>query len=116
MPDPTTVTMTRSTTADPWVYDTIEITGSGYTKTPTFKTQNTFLDGDIAVRAHADAAGTLSLGLTDKSVALPMGTPSGGVYSPTIELSGSVSAANAGWITTAAQTVVDTAVIVGTVT
>ena len=114
MADPISTTMTRSTTAEPWVYE-IEITGPGSTKTHTFKTANTFLDGDIAVRASTTAAGTLSLGLTDKTVALPMGTPSGGVYSPTITLSGSVSAANAGWITTAAQTVVDNSVVVGTV-
>ena len=106
--------ITKDTENNVWPYE-IEIRGSGWTQTHTFNTLNKFVDANIAVKAHTDAAGALSLSLTDKTNELSMGNASGGYYTPTISLSGSAAPATAGWITTTAQTVTDNSVKVGKV-
>lgn len=112
MPD--TQNMTKDTTNNIWPYD-IEISSSGWTQTHTFQTQNKFLDANIAVRAHTNAAGALTLALTDITTGLSMGSASGGKYSPTVQASGTVTPASAGWITATAVNVTDNSFAIGTI-
>lgn len=67
------------------------------TVTFTLDTENKFVDADIVIKVKADAAASLSLSLTDLTSNLTMGSASDGVYSPTVSLSGTVSAGTAGW-------------------
>ena len=106
--------MTKDTTNNIWPYD-IEISGSGWTQTHTFQTQNKFLDANIAVRAHANAAGALTLALTDITTGLSMGSAASGKYSPTVAATGTITPASAGWITTSAVTVTDNSFKIGTI-
>lgn len=106
--------ITKDETNQVWPYE-IEITGAGWTQTHTFTTKNKFVDADIAVKAHTNAAGTLSLALTDIDGTLSMGSASGGYYTPTADLSGTATAASAGWLTAEPQNVSDTGVKVGKV-
>ena len=115
MADPIIETMTRAQETDPWVYGPIEITESGNTKTYTFQTQNKFLDGNIAIYAHANAAGSLTLNLTNLTTAIDMGTATSGYYNPTVSLTGSLNVASAGWITSGNKTVTDSSVGIGKV-
>lgn len=111
---PTTDQMTK-TAQGKWPVYEIEIENSGYTPNYTFATENTFVDSDISVRAHANSAGTLSLNLTDLTTAIDMGSPSGGYYSPILSLSGNLNVASAGWITSGNKPVTDNSVGVGKV-
>lgn len=104
--------MQRDTTNNIWPKD-IEIEGAGWTPTYTFNTLNKFVDANIVVRAHANAAGNLTLALTDLTSNLTMGSATSGVYSPTVSLTGTVTPASAGWITASAATVTDSSVKIG---
>lgn len=107
--------ITKDTVNNVWPYE-IEISASGWTQTHTFSTANKFLDANIAVKAHANAAGAVTLSLTDKSsTELGMGSVSSGYYYPTIALSGNVNVASAGWITAGNKEVTDNSVVVGKV-
>ena len=104
--------MKKDTTNNIWPYN-IEISGSGWTQTHTFQTKNKFLDANIAVRAHANAVGNLTLALTDLTSNLTMGSATSGVYSPTVSLTGTVTPASAGWMASSAVTVTDNSVKIG---
>lgn len=90
------------------------IAGAGE-KTITFKTENTFVDADIFTTITTPSASNPSLTLTNKTGALSMGTASSGVYSPTVDVSGSATVGTAGWIAADDYTVVATNFKVGTV-
>lgn len=111
---PTTDQMEKNAQGKWPVYE-IEIEDSGYTPNYSFATENTFVDSDIIVRAHANAAGSLTLNLTDLTTAIDMGTATSGYYNPTVSLSGSVNVASAGWITSGNKTVTDNSVGIGKV-
>lgn len=108
--------MTKDTTNNVWPYE-IEITGSGWSATHTFPTENKFVDANIVVKAHANAAGSLSLNLTDNSSSdVTIGTASSGKYPLTANLAGTITPASAGWIAASAQNVSENGVVVGTIT
>lgn len=77
----------------------------------TFDTENKFVDADMVIEVKADAASSLSLALTDLTSTLTMGTASSGVYSPTVSLTGTMTAGTAGWFTSGTAT--DSSVAIG---
>lgn len=79
----------------------------------TFPTENKFVDADMVIEVKADAASSLALSINDLASSLSMGTPSSGVYSPTVSLTGTVSAGTAGWFNSA--TLTDSSVAIGTI-
>ena len=79
-------------------------------------TENKFVDKNIAVRITTPAVGSLSLAVTDNnSNDVTVGTLSGNKYPLTASISGTLTAATAGWLTTSGYSVSDTSVIVGTI-
>ena len=106
--------ITKDETNNVWPYE-IEISGSGWTQTHIFSTENKFLDADIAVKAHANAAGAVTLSLTDLTSEITMGSATSGYYNPTVSLSGNANIASAGWITAGNKSVTDSSVKIGKV-
>lgn len=89
--------------------------GSGDNFKVLLKTENTFVDQDIAITVNTPAAGTIDFAADDISSGISMGTASNGVYSPTATITGDVSFATAGWTTAGPHSVSDTGVKIGTV-
>lgn len=79
------------------------------------KTENKFVDKNIAITITTPAAAAPTLAAADITSALAMGTASDGVYSPTATITGNANIATAGWITAGNHGVSDTGVKVGTV-
>lgn len=80
-----------------------------------FETENTFLDKDINVQITTPAAAAPSLDITDITANIVMGEASNGVYEPTATISGNVSVATPGWITTGNKPVSEAGVKIGKV-
>lgn len=80
-----------------------------------FETENTFLDKDINIQITTPAAADPTLDITDITGAMAMGAASNGVYEPTATISGNVSVATSGWITTGNKAVSETGVKIGKV-
>lgn len=80
-----------------------------------FETENSFLDKDINIQITTPAAPAPTLDVTDITGSMVMGTASDGVYEPTATISGNVSVATAGWMTTGNKAVSESGVKIGTV-
>ena len=105
--------LTYDSTNGRWLLDQ-SITGSG-TITHILSTENKFLDKNIAIQTTTPAAGTASLNITDNTTNVTVGTASGGKYPLTAAITGQMSYASAGWITTSGQSAADNDVQVGTI-
>lgn len=84
-------------------YKDIEITAAG-TKRIVLKTENTFVDADIRVDAHANAAGDVSFSNTTSTFSV--GTRTNGSFPVTGSIAGTVAAASAndaGWLSDSAN-------------
>ena len=80
-----------------------------------FNTENTFIDKDINIQITTPAAAAPALDVTDITGDINMGTATNGVYEPTATISGNVSVATAGWITTGNKAVSESGVKIGKV-
>lgn len=80
-----------------------------------FNTENTFIDKDINIQITTPAAAAPALDVTDITGDIDMGTATNGVYEPTATISGNVSVATAGWITTGNKAVSESGVKIGKV-
>ena len=79
----------------------------------TLNTKNTFVDKNIEINAPVAAAGALTLDIDDLTSEISMGSPSEGYYEPTVNLSGDVSVASAGWITSGDHSISESGVAIG---
>lgn len=109
-------TMTNDTTNNLWVLEQTA-TGSG-TFTDLLTTENTFLDKNISIKSYIPAVGTASLAITDKgSTNITVGTVTGSgdsaYYPLSTSLTGAMTFATAGWITTSGASATDSSVTVG---
>lgn len=90
------------------------VTTSG-TITHILATENKFLDKNIAVQITTPAAGTASLAVTDNTTDVSVGTAAGGKYPLIATITGQMSYATGGWVTTSGQSAADSEVQVGTI-
>lgn len=79
----------------------------------TLETENTFVDKNIVVDINTPAAADPALSLADLTGNVTMGSASDGYYEPTVDLSGNVNVATAGWITSGNHAVSYTGVAIG---
>lgn len=105
--------------------DTMDVNASGFYLNHTtstsgdwktlLKTENKFVDKDIAITITTPAASALSFEADDITSGLSMGSATNGIYSPVVTITGDASIATAGWITAGNHNISDTNVLVGTV-
>ena len=91
-----------------------EVSGVG-TTTHVLETRNTFLDKNISLKITTTAAGAATLNITDNNNAVTIGELSDNSYPLTANLTGQMSFASAGWITTGGASAADSSVKVGTI-
>ena len=106
--------MTNNTTDNLWEL-TIPITGAGQ-RSAILSTQNKFVDKNIVIYTSTTAAGAATLNITDKeTTALTVGTlnSTNHYYPMSTSLTGQMTFANDGWITTAGASATDSSVTVG---
>lgn len=106
-------TLTYDNINERWVLEETVIAAS--TVTQLLATENKFLDKNIAVKVITPAAGAATLTVADNSGNVTIGDASGGKYSLSASITGQMTFATAGWITTAGQSAADSSVIVGTI-
>ena len=112
---PTSGTLSVVGTGDNAVFSHEHTTSASGDYKVLLETKNTFVDKDISITITTPAAGAATLNLTDLATSLSMGTASDGVYSPTANISGTITPATAGWIAASASNVSDNSVVVGKV-
>ena len=84
------------------------------TFTDLIATQNTFVDKNISIKITVPGAGNSTLTITDNTdTDVTIGSLSGGKYSLTAPISGTMTYSSAGWITTTGSSGQDDTVVVG---
>lgn len=103
--------LTYDSTNERWLLEQA-ITAAG-TITHILQTENKFLDKNIAVQISTPSAGTATLTVTDNTSDVTIGSAAGGKYSLTAPITGQMTFASAGWVTTGGQSAADSEVVVG---
>lgn len=97
-------------------FELLHTTGASGDWTAILATENKFVDKNIAVRISTPAAGALTFVASDNTdTTVTVGSVSGNVYPITASISGTLTAATAGWVTTSGYSISDNSVVVGTI-
>ena len=104
-------TLTYDNVNERWILE--QTTALASTVTQLLATENKFLDKNIIVKTITPAAGAATLTVADNTGNVTIGEASGGKYSLSTSITGQMTFASAGWVTTAGQSAADSSVVVG---
>lgn len=102
---------TMTTNTDNQLELSVDITGS--TKSYLLATATSYLEKDIKFKINVPTVGAATLNITDNNSDVTVGTAAEGKYLLTNSLTGTMTFASAGWITTNGDSATDTTVQVG---
>lgn len=106
--------LTNNTTANQ--FELLHTTDTSGTWTAILETENKFVDKNIAAKITTPVAGAFTLTVADNNdTNVTVGSLSGNSYPLTASISGTLTTASAGWITTSGYSVSDNSVVVGNI-